>query len=134
MFKDHVEVESTAPLSTRRIKRSPLRDVAAMIRSFHYAAHTALLGQHSKGAIAASDMTRAGLWADYWQLWVSSSFLRSYLKAAAGEAFLPREPDELENLLSVFMLEKALLELEYELTYRPEWVGLPLAGILRVLG
>jgi maltose alpha-D-glucosyltransferase/alpha-amylase len=122
------EGEPTRPLSTRRAKRSALRDVAGMIRSFHYAAHSGLNRRGSDGGVAALEP-----WADCWHLWVSAAFLRSYLRATSGAAFLPRSRGDLDVLLTTSLLEKAVYELGYELNNRPDWVALPLRGILRLV-
>jgi maltose alpha-D-glucosyltransferase/alpha-amylase len=122
------EGEPARPLSDRRIKRSPLRDVAGMLRSFHYAAHTALRDQASAALIRQEDMDRARAWAHFWQLWVSAVFLRTYRATADEAPFLPRR-EELEILLDAFLLEKAVYELGYELNNRPDWVSIPLRGI-----
>jgi maltose alpha-D-glucosyltransferase / alpha-amylase len=125
------EGEPERPVSERRIKTSPLRDVAGMLRSFHYAAHAALRGQTSALIIphAASAMEE---WATFWSTWVSAAFLRSYLEAAQTGHFLPRERSQIETLLTVYLLEKALYELRYELNNRPDWVNIPLEGILHL--
>jgi maltose alpha-D-glucosyltransferase/alpha-amylase len=75
-------------------------------------------------------MTRLEPWAEYWYLWVSATFLRAYLAEAAGQAFLPRDPAEVQSLLDVAMLQKVLYELDYELNNRPDWVTIPLRGLL----
>jgi maltose alpha-D-glucosyltransferase / alpha-amylase len=127
------EGEPALPLGERRIKRSPLRDVAGMIRSFHYAMHTALdRAQDEIGSPAESSLLT--LWADFWYLWVSASFLRSYLQTARGASFLPRGREELSTLLDVCLLEKAVYELRYEANHRPEWIHIPARGILELLG
>jgi len=132
--KDYViidfEGEPARPASERRIKHLPLRDVAGMIRSFHYATETALQ-VHSKGVAEV----RAGLepWAELWYRWVAASFLRAYLAGIAPTHLLPKDPDELRRLLDAYVLEKALYELGYELNNRPDWVRIPVRGILRSL-
>ncbi|HEX5471495.1 MAG TPA: maltose alpha-D-glucosyltransferase [Lacipirellulaceae bacterium] len=127
------EGEPERPVSERRIKASPLRDVAGMLRSFHYAAHAALRGQTSalivQHAGAAMDE-----WAKFWSKWVSDTFLRSYLAAAEPGHFLPADRAQLETLLSAYLLEKALYELRYDLNNRPNWVDIPLDGILQLCG
>ncbi len=127
------EGEPARTLATRRIKRSPLRDVAGMLRSFHYAAHHALAAQVTHGGLRPEQRGAFEAWAGYWSAWVSSSFLRAYARTAAGSVFLPRTATEMEFLVSVFLLEKAIYELGYELANRPDWVHLPLRGIAALL-
>jgi maltose alpha-D-glucosyltransferase/alpha-amylase len=73
-------------------------------------------------------------WAVFWYSWAASSFLRGYFKTAEGAPYLPATTEELRVLLDVYLMDKALYELGYELNNRPAWVGIPLAGILRLLG
>jgi maltose alpha-D-glucosyltransferase / alpha-amylase len=127
------EGEPARPISTRRIKRSPLRDVAGMLRSFHYAAYHALGSQQARGGVRPDETERFSGWAEFWAGWVSSSFLRAYTRTAAGSVFLPRTSPELAFLMSVFLLEKAVYELGYELNNRPQWAHLPLRGIAQIL-
>jgi len=118
------EGEPARPLGERRLKRSPMRDVAGMLRSFHYAAYAGLAGRGSEALEP---------WARYWHRWASASFLRGYLAVPDVFGFLPRDPESLTLLLDVHLLEKALYELGYELDNRPSWVYLPLRGILQLL-
>jgi maltose alpha-D-glucosyltransferase/alpha-amylase len=127
------EGEPALPLGERRIKRSPLRDVAGMIRSYHYAVHTAL-ARAMEEIGAPAEPSLLSLWGDFWYLWVASSFLRSYLQTARGASFLPRSREDLGTLLDVFLLEKAVYELRYEANNRPEWIHVPARGILELLG
>ena len=127
------EGEPARPISTRRIKRSPLRDVAGMIRSFHYAAFHGLSSLQGAGRVRAEELGEFVPWVGFWHAWVSSAFLRSYLRTAGDAAFLPRSREELDGLLTVYLLEKAVYELGYELDNRPDWVRLPLRGILQLL-
>ncbi|MFW6102310.1 MAG: putative maltokinase, partial [Chloroflexota bacterium] len=126
------EGEPARPLSERRIKRSPLRDVAGMIRSFHYAAHSALLYQSSL-ALKPEDMPALEHWAQFWYVWVSSSFLMSYLNSIEQAQLLPDDPEQLRILLDAYLLEKAVYEIGYELNNRPDWLKVPLQGILQLL-
>jgi maltose alpha-D-glucosyltransferase/alpha-amylase len=127
------EGEPARPLSERRIKRSPLRDVAGMLRSFHYASYAALFGQ-VPGVIARPEV-RPTLepWARFWYRWVSSVFLKTYLLHSSGGSFLPRTREELETLLDAHLLEKAIYEIAYEVNNRPDWVRIPLQGILHLM-
>jgi maltose alpha-D-glucosyltransferase/alpha-amylase len=130
------EGEPARPLSERRIKRSPLRDVAGMLRSFHYATYSVLFAQEAQGTVDAPPEARTSreLWARVWHAWVSALFLKSYRDTANRAPFLPHSSDELQVLLDAYILEKAVYELSYELNNRPEWVRIPLAGILQLLG
>jgi maltose alpha-D-glucosyltransferase/alpha-amylase len=130
-----LEGEPGRPLGERRIKRPPLRDVAGMLRSFHYAAQAALLDQVARGVAESPEALGALEWgARIWRLWVSVAFLKGYLPLAGRAEILPAHPDEVRALLDVHLLEKALYELGYELNHRPEWVRIPLAGVLEMLG
>ncbi|MGH7768502.1 MAG: maltose alpha-D-glucosyltransferase, partial [Candidatus Binatia bacterium] len=123
------EGEPARALSERRMKRSPLRDVAGMLRSFDYAAVSAL----RSGRIRAEDVSSLEPWSRFWNLWVSVVFLKSYLAVATRGAFLPKSKDEMKILLDLYVLEKAIYELGYELNNRPDWVGVPIQGILEIV-
>jgi len=124
------EGEPARTLSERRLKYSPLRDVAGMIRSFHYAAFYSLFkNPHIKSeAIPALEP-----WAELWYRCVSVTFLSSYLETIKNSDLVPKEKEELEILLQSLLLEKALYELGYELNNRPELVIIPLKGIKNVI-
>ncbi|MBI5369529.1 MAG: maltose alpha-D-glucosyltransferase [Planctomycetes bacterium] len=133
------EGEPARPISERRIKRSPLRDVAGMLRSFHYAAQTALAreqaGTGGPGARAGGGgRAGAGLagWARLWYDWAASAYLRAWLACARGP-IVPAEREDLRLLTEAFLLEKAIYEVGYELSHRPDWVRIPLAGILELM-
>ncbi|MDD2903340.1 MAG: maltose alpha-D-glucosyltransferase [Syntrophales bacterium] len=124
------EGEPARSLTERRLKRSALRDVAGMLRSFHYAAYHAIYSQ----AVRPEDIPAVEKWAHFWHLWVSAVYLKTYLDLAGAADFLPQDAGELQILLSSLCLEKAIYELGYELNNRPEWVNIPLQGILQLLG
>ena len=124
------EGEPARTLSERRLKRSPLRDVASMIRSFHYVAHAALLKQVT---IRAEDAPALDPWVELWYKYTAGIFLKSYLSTAKDAPFVPKEREELDILLKTYILEKAVYELGYELNNRPEWVVIPLKGIKYLL-
>jgi maltose alpha-D-glucosyltransferase/alpha-amylase len=128
------EGEPVRPISERRIKRSPLRDVAGMLRSYQYAAYGALFNRLGATTVSPDDAAALRRWADFWSFWVSAAFLRSYLDAAAGASFLPPSRGDLETLLEVFVLEKVIYEIAYEMNNRPNWLSIPLTGALRQLG
>ncbi|MBI3329466.1 MAG: maltose alpha-D-glucosyltransferase [Nitrospinae bacterium] len=127
------EGEPARPLSERRLKRSPLRDVAGMLRSFHYAAYTALGRELHGGVAPPAEWEVLEPCARFWYGWVSAVFLQAYLDRAGTAPFLPRTREELATLLDAYLLEKTVYELGYELNHRPEWVQLPLRGILELL-
>jgi len=125
------EGEPARPLSERRIKVSPLRDVAGMLRSFHYASYAALFGQVP--GVRPEDFPALEPWACFWYTWVSVAFLKAYLAAAKDEPFLPKDPTELQVLLDAYLLAKAVYELGYELNNRPDWLKVPLRGLIQLL-
>src|SRR5262245_3556867 len=135
--KDYViidfEGEPARPLTERRIKRSPMRDVAGMLRSFHYAAYTSLFGHLGSAMVRPEDLATMEPWARIWNVWICSTFFNSYLEHAAPGGFLPTVREELNILLNIYLLEKALYELGYELNNRPDWVRIPLTGILQLV-
>ncbi|HAH06058.1 MAG TPA: alpha-amylase, partial [Elusimicrobia bacterium] len=118
-------------LQVRRVKRSPLRDAACMLRSFHFAAYTVLLGR--VGVSRAEDVPLLEPPARFWYQWVSSSFLRSYLKSAEAGSFLPKTRKEMDLMLRVLLLERALEELRSEVVSHPDWAILPLKGAAQLL-
>jgi maltose alpha-D-glucosyltransferase/alpha-amylase len=127
------EGEPARPLADRRRKRAALRDVAGMIRSFHYAARTGLLESLERFAVAGRQRERLERWAECWQAWSVQAYLRGYLETVKGSPILPAGEAELGILLETFLLEKALYEVAYELNNRPDWVGLPLHGLEELL-
>jgi maltose alpha-D-glucosyltransferase/alpha-amylase len=128
------EGEPARPIGERRIKRSPLRDVGGMLRSFHYADYSALLSLRERGLLSTEDFHSMEVWARFWHVWVCAVFLRAYLDVAGQSNFLPRMKEELRMLLDLYLLEKAIYELGYELNNRPDWVKIPLQGIRGLLG
>ena len=124
MLTDHgwvildFEGEPARPLPERRRKRSPLRDVAGMLRSFAYAASAA---EQQRGTAAPEG----------WEDRAREAFLEGYFETVDA-SLLPPGQDAVSKLLSVFELEKAVYELRYELNHRPGWVGIPVAGIVRL--
>jgi len=113
------EGEPARPLAERRRKRSPLRDVAGMMRSFAYAASA---GPILRGISVAPD----------WEQRARDEFLTGYLETVE-RTLLPPSDESIQRLLAIFELEKAVYELRYELDNRPDWVSIPVAGILRLL-
>ena len=127
------EGEPARPLAERRTKRSPLQDVAGMLRSFHYAAFAPLLASVGERPAPTEDSGRLSSWAETWNTWVVERFLTSYYDTAGAASYLPESREEAQKLLDLHLLEKAVYELGYELNNRPSWVGIPLQGIARLL-
>ena len=124
------EGEPARPIEQRRLKQSPLKDVAGMMRSFSYAAYAGLF-DHIRARPA--DFERLEPWARIWQAWSTAAFLRGYFAAAEGALFIPAATSQRDALLELFVLDKALYELNYELNNRPDWVRIPLHGIFELL-
>jgi maltose alpha-D-glucosyltransferase/alpha-amylase len=127
------EGEPARALSERRIKRSALRDVAGMLRSFHYAASTALLDPKTGPIVRPEDQAALEPWIRAWCAWVGGAYLAAYVETAGAAPFLPRTREELRALTTAYALEKALYEVRYELNNRPGWVRLPLRGVAELL-
>lgn len=125
-----LEGEPARALSERRLKRSPLRDVAGMIRSFHYAAYSSLL---KDTAFGSEEPGRLEPWAVLWYRCVSGIFLGSYLNTVKDAPFIPKDREELDIMLKAYLLEKAVYELGYELNNRPNWIRIPIKGIRDLL-
>ncbi|HEY51381.1 MAG TPA: maltose alpha-D-glucosyltransferase [Dehalococcoidia bacterium] len=126
------EGEPARYLTERRIKRSPLRDVAGMIRSFHYATYAALRSRAST-VLRPEDIPILEEWSKVWYLWVSVAFLKAYLELVSDLPILPASREGKKTLLNAYLMEKALYEINYELNNRPDWVNLPLQGVLQIL-
>ena len=127
------EGEPSRSLSEQRLKRSPLRDVAAMLRSFQYVAIARLFEETAAGVASGELLPELERWALYWERWVSAAFLRAYFDRARGASFLPPSSAERALLLDAFGLEKAMQEVGYELNNRPAWLRIPLQGIRQIL-
>ena len=128
------EGEPARPLSERRRKRPALRDVAGMIRSFHYAAYTSLIEQFRAGTVGKVDFAVIEPWAKIWYVWTSQAFLSGYIQTADRSSLVPKDREELSVLLDALLMEKAVYEVGYELNNRPEWLRLPLYGIAQMIG
>jgi maltose alpha-D-glucosyltransferase/alpha-amylase len=124
------EGEPARTLSERRIKRSPLRDVAGMIRSFHYAAYTSIL---KYAAVRPEDIPILETWVCLWYRYVGRTFLKSYLDTAGNAPFVPKDREVLNIMLKAYLMEKAIYEIGYELNNRPDWIIIPLRGIKHLL-
>ena len=123
------EGEPGRGLERRKQKGCVLRDVAGMVRSFSYAAHAALL-KREPGAAGAEAAARA---LGDWERDAARHFIEGYLKAAQGLATVPSDPQVFHDLLELFLVEKAAYELRYEIAHRPDWIEIPLRGLLEMV-
>ncbi len=121
------EGEPARPLAERRAKFSPMKDVAGMVRSLSYATYSGLISHASR---RPEDWNSLEPWARLWERSTGAEFLRAYRNTVQDAPFLPSSEDGFRTLLAVFLLDKALYELSYELNNRPTWVRVPLMGIL----
>jgi maltose alpha-D-glucosyltransferase/alpha-amylase len=128
------EGEPDRTITERRIKASPLKDVAGMLRSFHYASFAARFGQIPGVEIGPEAREAAVPWMQFWYAWCAATYLRHYLETAREGDFLPQDAAELETLLDAYVLEKTVYEIGYELNNRPDWVRIPLEGVLDLVG
>jgi len=121
------EGEPGRPLAQRRVKQSALKDVAGMLRSFNYAMYTAL-----ERVTATRPQDREALLpvAREWERSVQAEFLKGYREGANQAASYPADDTTADRLIDLFVLQKALYELRYEFNNRPDWVAIPLRGIL----
>jgi maltose alpha-D-glucosyltransferase / alpha-amylase len=126
------EGEPARSLAERRQKQSPLKDVAGMLRSFSYASHSGLdqcINSKSEDS-HPTDTDRLTRWAISWERSIVAEFLRSYRETIAARPDMLPPPEQAQQLLNAYLLEKALYEVLYELNNRPAWLRIPLAGIL----
>ena len=125
-------------LGERRIKRSPLRDVAGLLCSFDYAALSALRGLtdgrgRPVGAVRSEDVPLVTDWTNLWSRLVQQTFVTMYWDHTRTACFSPPNTDEFYKLLDTFLLEKILIDSNYELIYRPDWLVIPLLRLAETL-
>jgi maltose alpha-D-glucosyltransferase/alpha-amylase len=123
------EGEPSRALERRRQKSCVLRDVAGMLRSFSYAAHAATQRREPSASGSASDSALARALAD-WERDASRHFLEGYAKASAALSTVPTDETTFRELLELFLIDKAAYELRYEIAHRPDWVAIPMRGLL----
>jgi maltose alpha-D-glucosyltransferase/alpha-amylase len=127
------EGETTVPISERRLKHSPMRDVAAMVRSFHYAAALGLDQHVKRGSIPPENMLQFQSWLRYWNLWVSVAYLKAYFQTMAGAGILPDDEEAVRIMLRAFLLNRATVELGEQLKHGGASLEIPLTAILFLL-
>lgn len=123
------EGEPMRAISTRRLKHSPLQDVAGMLRSIDYA----ILFYMRRKVSRDEDRQKLAAWLKLWRLWMWKQFIDAYAEACEDSGLLPASHDHILYLAEVFLLDKALYEIAYELGSRPDWVTIPLRGLLDLL-
>lgn len=123
------EGDPTRTFSERRIKRSPLRDVAGIVRSLHYAAHSSMLTDSR----AKKEIDQLMPVFEEWHEAARRTFIHAYVSEVQGTGLIPENDKHLDMLITIFTLEKALIELDHELKQRPDWAIVPLNGIAEIL-
>ncbi len=123
------EGEPARPLSERTIKRSPLVDVAGLMRSIDYAARVAVHTEVERGRLSPHDAERAEAWALSWRDEAQRRLVASYRAGLTSPGLVPTDDDDFSLLLDAVTVEKALYEIRYELANRPDWVGWPVAAV-----
>ncbi len=124
------EGEPESSIAERKIKHSPLKDVAGMIRSYHYAVSAKLFNSVETDDLDPEHLQRVS---DRWFYLIRDTFLNSYLDVFGAPHPLFKNNSEINYLLLIYLLEKAVYELGYEISYRPSWVKIPLKGIIDVV-
>ncbi|WP_428662377.1 maltokinase N-terminal cap-like domain-containing protein [Runella sp.] len=124
------EGEPEATIAERKIKHSPFKDVAGMIRSYHYAVSAKLFDSNETKYISPEKLQVVS---DRWYKLMRDTYLEAYLEAFGWPHPLFKSQNEINFLLLFFLLEKAVYELGYEISYRPSWVNIPLRGIVEVI-
>lgn len=124
------EGEPARTYSERRLKRNALRDVAGMLRSFHYAAYADIFLFNTS---REKDAQKLVPYAELWQYYMCDVFMEAYLDVVKGSKLIPEDKNDLRILLETYILEKAIYELNYELNNRPEWVIIPIRGIRAIM-
>ena len=128
-----LEGDPSRAYSERRLKRSPLRDVAGMLRSMQYASYAALFGR-VPGVLPNPDAAPVlEAWASFWAAWAGALYLGGYQEVTGKAKFFPVSDDDLRVLLDAYLLERALAEVWVEVIDRPDWAIIPLRGIGSIL-
>jgi maltose alpha-D-glucosyltransferase/alpha-amylase len=123
--------ERSRSLAERRLKRSPLRDVASMLRSFDRAASAAL--ESTSATVREEDAESLRQWARFWKKWTGSAFVRSYLRTLGESSLLPSARADLRLLLRTLTLEKSVSHLGEELAHRLEAAPRSVRALLELL-
>jgi maltose alpha-D-glucosyltransferase/alpha-amylase len=128
------EGDPARPLSERRLKRSPLRDVAGMLDSFFHASHRVMFGEAPGVYPQPESMSRLRALAREWYRWASGEYLSSYMGTERIQALLPQARDQVRSMLDVFLIDLALKKLSFELAHAPERIAVPANALLELAG
>jgi len=126
------EGDSTLPISERRIKRSPLRDVSRMLRSFHHATYAGFHHQAECGVISRENLPKFEPWVRHWNRAVSRTYLQAYCQGMHHSGILPGEEDKLHMMLVAYLLNQVVDELGDELQLHSDNVRAPLQAIIHL--
>ncbi len=124
------EGEPVRSLSARKLKYCPFRDVAGMLRSYHYAVYMGLRKQEELYP-GVSELLEP--WVEHWYKRISYRFLSSYLRTAGKASFIPLQREHIATLIRLFVIEKAIYETDYEMNNRPDWIRIPLNGLAKIV-
>ncbi len=124
------EGDPTKSFSERRIRRSAMRDLAAMIRSFHYVAYSNILSPEYDQQRKEGNLEQ---WAENWHYYIIRLYIKGYFDKAGQSDYVPGDQKDFKILMHTFLLEKALNELNYEIKNRPEWIIIPIRGIKAII-
>jgi maltose alpha-D-glucosyltransferase/alpha-amylase len=127
------EGEPGQPMGQRTIKRSPLGDVAGLLRSLDYAGRVAVDTAVERGRVGDADRPTVDTWRAAWTHEMQRRLLDAYAETVDESGLVPDDADEMRLLLDVYMVTKSLYEVRYELSNRPDWVAWPLHAVVEML-
>jgi maltose alpha-D-glucosyltransferase/alpha-amylase len=127
------EGEPGQPIGQRSIKRSPLGDIAGLLRSFDYAGRVAVNTMVERGRVSATDLGTLESWRAAWTRRAQDDLVATYRETMAGSGLVPEDDDDLALLLDVYVITKSLYEVRYELANRPDWVAWPMSSLVELL-
>ncbi len=128
------EGEPGLPMGQRTIKRSPLGDVAGLLRSIDYAGRVAVDTAVERGRVGHGELDAVESWRSAWTDTTQRTLLDAYRAEIVGSGLVPDETDDLQLLLEIYMVTKSLYEVRYELANRPSWVSWPMSAVVELLG
>jgi maltose alpha-D-glucosyltransferase/alpha-amylase len=128
------EGDSSRPMSERRLKQSPFRDMASMLDSFFHASRAALFGE-APGVVPQPEMLNAlEGWGRFWYQSIRQAFLGAYYAVPEATELLPKKAEQVRKMLDIFLLDRAIHKLSWALEHAPERIRVPSHAIAEVLG